>query len=81
MRHSRPDTTQSYTDEVELEELAEALQLAALSGRAQASPDEATLEHEPSRGLETEEVEAAGIEPASASTARASLVAVPLRLN
>jgi hypothetical protein len=55
MRHSRPDTTQGYTDEVELEELAEALERAALSRNAQASPDQATLEHEPSMSLETEE--------------------------
>jgi integrase len=34
MRHSRP-TTQGYTDEVELDELAEALEMAALSRNAQ----------------------------------------------
>jgi integrase len=38
MGHSRPDTTQQYTDEVELDELAEALDRAAASRHAQASP-------------------------------------------
>jgi integrase/recombinase XerC len=46
MGHSRPDTTQQYTDEVELDELAEALDRAAHSRYAQASPDPATLETE-----------------------------------
>jgi integrase len=53
MRHSRPDTTQGYTDEVELEELAKALGRAARGRRSQSSPEEATGEDEPSTGLET----------------------------
>jgi hypothetical protein len=39
MGHSRPDTTQAYTDEVDLDELADALDRAAASRHAQASPD------------------------------------------
>jgi hypothetical protein len=46
MGHSRPDTTQQYTDEVELDELAEALERAASTRGAQASPDLTTLESE-----------------------------------
>src|SRR6266545_5879159 len=46
MGHSRPDTTQQYTDEVELDELAEALERAAASRPSQASPDLTTLESE-----------------------------------
>jgi hypothetical protein len=41
--HSRPDTTQQYTDDVELDDLAEVLDLAAAARYAQASPDWATL--------------------------------------
>jgi integrase/recombinase XerC len=43
MGHRRPDTTQQYTDEVALDELADALRDAVASRDAQASPDEATL--------------------------------------
>ena len=46
MGHSRPDTTQQYTDEVELDELAEALERAASTRGAQASPELTTLESE-----------------------------------
>jgi len=46
MGHSRPDTTQQYTDEVELDELADALERAAASRPSQASPDLTTLESE-----------------------------------
>ena len=53
MGHSRPDTTQAYTDEVELDELAEALDRAAATRYAQASPDLTTLEREVSDELET----------------------------
>jgi integrase len=53
MGHSRPETTQAYTDEVDLDELAEALVRAAESRHAQASPDLTTLEHELSDELET----------------------------
>jgi len=53
MGHSRPDTTQGYTDEVDLDELAEALDRAAAARHAQASPDLTTLEGEVSDELET----------------------------
>jgi hypothetical protein len=52
MGHSRPDTTQQYTDEVELDELAAALDRAAALRHAQASPDPATLEAELTDELE-----------------------------
>ena len=44
--HSRIDTTQGYTDEIEIDELSEALARALLARGAQASPDLATLEAE-----------------------------------
>jgi site-specific recombinase XerC len=44
--HSRIDTTQIYTDEIELEALSRALVRAALSRNAQASPEWTTLESE-----------------------------------
>ena len=53
MGHSRPDTTQAYTDDVELDELPEALDRAAASRHAQASPDLTTPESEVSDELET----------------------------
>jgi site-specific recombinase XerD len=53
MGHSRPDTTQAYTDDVNLDELAEALDRAAASRHAQASPDLTTLEDELADELET----------------------------
>ena len=53
--HSRPDTTQSYTDELSVDEQADALRRAFERRQAQASPDLATPEHEPSSTLETEE--------------------------
>ena len=43
MGHSRPDTTQLYTDDVKLDELADALRRAADSRYAQASPVLTTL--------------------------------------
>jgi hypothetical protein len=46
MGHSRPDTTQQYTDDAELDELADALERAASTRGAQASPDLTTLETE-----------------------------------
>jgi site-specific recombinase XerD len=52
MGHSRPDTTQQYTDEVELDELAAALDRAAANRMSQASPDPTTLETELSDELE-----------------------------
>ena len=53
MAHSRPDTTQEYTDDVELDDLAVALEKAAEARDAQASPDLATLETEIVKGRET----------------------------
>jgi len=53
MGHSRPDTTQQYTDEVELDELAEALDRAAAARHAQASPEWTTLEPEVTAELQT----------------------------
>jgi len=44
--HSRIDTTQIYTDEIELDELSQALTRASLSRSSQASPDWTTLESE-----------------------------------
>lgn len=44
--HSRPDTTQQYTDEVALDELADALDRAAAKRTAQASSGLTTLESE-----------------------------------
>jgi integrase len=52
MGHSRIDTTQLYTDEIELDELAAALKRAAASRYAQASPDMTTLEPELTGELE-----------------------------
>jgi hypothetical protein len=53
MGHSRPDTTQQYTDEVELDELADALDRAAATRHAHASPDLTTLESDVAAGLQT----------------------------
>jgi Phage integrase family len=53
MGHSRPDTTQQYTDEVELDDLAEALGRAAANRRAQASPEVTTLEPDVAAELQT----------------------------
>jgi hypothetical protein len=47
-----PTTTQGYTDEVDLEELAMALERAWLIRKAQASPDPTTLETEHTDELE-----------------------------
>lgn len=52
MGHSRPDTTQQYTDEVELDELAETPERAAASRTAQASPELTTLDSEITAALE-----------------------------
>jgi integrase/recombinase XerD len=53
--HSRSDTTQGYTDELSLDEQAEALRRAVERRYAQASPDPATLGNQPSSSLEIEE--------------------------
>jgi hypothetical protein len=50
--HSRIDTTQLYTDEIELDDLAAALDQAAARRHAQASPDPTTLEAELTDELE-----------------------------
>jgi site-specific recombinase XerD len=52
MGHSRIDTTQLYTDDIELDELAAALDRAAAQRHAQASPDPTTLETELTDELE-----------------------------
>jgi integrase/recombinase XerD len=52
MGHSRPDTTQQYTDEVELDELADALERAAEARHAQASPDVTTLDSDVTAALQ-----------------------------
>jgi site-specific recombinase XerC len=49
MGHSRIDTTQLYTDEIELDELAAALDRAAGLRHAQASPELTTLAEENDR--------------------------------
>jgi site-specific recombinase XerD len=51
--HSRIDTTQLYTDEIELDDLAQALADAHRSRNAQASPDLTTLEGEFADELQT----------------------------
>ena len=53
--HSRPDTTQGYTDELDLIEIAEALDRAAEARHAQASPELATADADGPNGPETEE--------------------------
>ena len=52
MGHSRPDTTQGYTDEMETDELAASLARALEARNAQASPDVATLESEVAAALQ-----------------------------
>jgi site-specific recombinase XerD len=63
--HSRIDTTQVYTDEIELDELARALADAYLSRNAQASPEWTTLDLKTLKYPRNRLMEAAGIEPAS----------------
>jgi integrase len=53
MGHSRPDTTQLYTDEIQLDELAQSLARALLARNAQASPDLATLESDVAAALQS----------------------------
>ena len=55
MGHSRPDTTQQYTDEIELDELEEALDRAVASRDAQASPEEETTEGDIAAAVESPE--------------------------
>jgi site-specific recombinase XerD len=65
--HSRVDTTEAYTDEIELDELADALAKAADVRHAQASPDWTTLGRQTLRNPRNPLMEAAGIEPAQSS--------------
>ena len=65
--HSRIDTTQLYTDEINLDELARALEEAYAARNAQASPDMATLVNRRLNVPLSRFMEAAGIEPASAA--------------
>jgi site-specific recombinase XerD len=65
--HSRIDTTQVYTDDIELDALALALADALLFRNAQASPDQATLGSSTLKYPRNRLMEAAGIEPASAA--------------
>ena len=53
MGHSRPDTTQLYTDEIQLDELAQSLARALIARNAQASPDLATLESNVAAALQS----------------------------
>ena len=55
MGHSRPDTTQAYTDDLDLDDLADALASAADSRRAQALLEKETERHEAPEGLEVQE--------------------------
>jgi ribosomal protein L34 len=50
--HSRIDTTQLYTDEIEVDALAEALAKAFVARNAQGSPDMATLEADVAAALQ-----------------------------
>jgi hypothetical protein len=65
MGHSRPDTTQHYTDEVELDELTDALGRAADARHAQAQPEVTTLEPDVTAAPGNAGVGGAGIEPAT----------------
>jgi site-specific recombinase XerC len=51
--HSRIDTTQIYTDEIELDELKAALDAAYFAPERQASPDWTTLDASTLKYLET----------------------------
>jgi hypothetical protein len=62
----RIDTTQLYTDEIELDDLTQALADAYLSRNAQVSPDWTTLDASTLKYPRNRLMEAAGIEPASA---------------
>jgi site-specific recombinase XerD len=65
--HSRIDTTQAYTDEIELDELQRALGDAFRVREAQASSDWTTLDPATLKYPRNPAMEAAGIEPASAA--------------
>ena len=77
MRPSRPDTTQRYTDDVELDDLAEALEKAAEARDTQASPDLATLETEIAKGLETLEWRRRESNPRNISIGQQHLAELP----
>jgi site-specific recombinase XerD len=65
--HSRIDTTQLYTDEIELDELARSLAEALRIRELQASPEWTTLDGATLNYPRNRLMEAAGIEPASAA--------------
>ena len=65
--HRRIDTTQLYTDEIELDELKAALDAAYFAREGQASPDWTTLDLSTLKFPRDRFMEAAGIEPASAA--------------
>jgi site-specific recombinase XerD len=73
--HSRIDTTQLYTDEIELDELKPALDAAYLTREAQASPDWTTLGLSTLKFSRNRFMEAAGIEPASVAAPKKHLQA------
>jgi hypothetical protein len=53
MGHSRPDTTQAYTDDLELDDLADVLDQVAEQRHAQASSELETERAEAPEGLES----------------------------
>jgi hypothetical protein len=55
MGHSRPDTTQAYTDDLDLDDLADALASAAESRHAQASSQQETERDGAPKGPEAQE--------------------------
>jgi len=65
--HSRIDTTQLYTDDIEADELARALAAALRLREAQASSEWTTLDDATLKYPRNRVMEAAGIEPASAA--------------
>jgi hypothetical protein len=65
--HSRIDTTQLYTDEIELDELARTLAEALGTRELQASSEWTTLDQATLKLPRNRLMEAAGIEPASAA--------------
>lgn len=72
MGHSRPDTTQQYTDDIEVEELAAALAYAAENRHAQALAELATDAVEAPEGLESSIWSCSGNEALGAGRALAA---------
>jgi len=73
--HSRIDTTQLYTDEIELDELARTLGAALRFREVQASPEWTTLDDATLNYPRNRLMEAAGIEPAQGFDRPSGLVA------